>query len=137
NWLDCPRADGFGKAYLFLVLAADRQGVSYCHHDRICSTLEMTLDEYLLARDSLIANDLIEQGRDGQHAVGRGLIDPGGTVRPLDRMGPWRRDWAVAARGTRAFLLLETVARAACVGRWTVVACDSPPVGFASGRVLL
>jgi hypothetical protein len=45
--------------YLFLVLAADRQGVSYYHHDRICSTLEMTLDEYLLARDSLIAKDLM------------------------------------------------------------------------------
>jgi hypothetical protein len=45
--------------YLFLVLAADRQGVSYYHHDRICSTLEITLDEYLLARDSLIAKDLI------------------------------------------------------------------------------
>ena len=45
--------------YLFLVLAADRQGVSYYHPDRICSTLEMTLDEYLLARDSLIAKDLI------------------------------------------------------------------------------
>jgi hypothetical protein len=45
--------------YLFLVLAADRQGVSYYHHDRICSTLEITLDEYLLARDSLITKDLI------------------------------------------------------------------------------
>jgi hypothetical protein len=45
--------------YLFLVLAADRHGVSYYHHDRICSTLEMTLDEYLAARDSLIAKDLI------------------------------------------------------------------------------
>lgn len=45
--------------YLFLVLAADRQGVSYYHHVRICSTLEVTPDEYLLARDSLIAKDLI------------------------------------------------------------------------------
>lgn len=45
--------------YLFLVLAADRQGMSYYRHDRICSTLEMTLDEYLLVRDSLIAKDLI------------------------------------------------------------------------------
>lgn len=45
--------------YLFLVLAADRQGISYYRHDRICSTLETTLDEYLRARDSLIAKDLI------------------------------------------------------------------------------
>ena len=45
--------------YLFLVLAADRRGLSYYHHDRICSTLEMTLDEYLVVRDSLMAKDLI------------------------------------------------------------------------------
>jgi len=45
--------------YLFLVLAADRQGLSYYRHDRICSILEMTLDEYLFVRDSLIAKDLI------------------------------------------------------------------------------
>jgi hypothetical protein len=45
--------------YLFLVLAADRHGLSFYRHDRICSTLEMTLDEYLLARDSLLAKDLI------------------------------------------------------------------------------
>ena len=45
--------------YLFLVLAADRQGLSFYRHDRICSTLEITLDEYLLVRDSLIAKELI------------------------------------------------------------------------------
>jgi hypothetical protein len=45
--------------YLFLVLAADRRGLSYYSHDRICSTLEMTLDEYLLVRDSLVTKDLI------------------------------------------------------------------------------
>ena len=45
--------------YLFLALAADRHGLSFYRHDRICSTLEITLDEYLLVRDSLIAKDLI------------------------------------------------------------------------------
>jgi len=45
--------------YLFLVLAADRHGLSFYRHDRICSTLEMTLDDYLPVRDSLIAKDLI------------------------------------------------------------------------------
>jgi len=45
--------------YLFLVLAADRHGLSFYRHDRICSTLEITLDEYLLVRDSLIAKDLV------------------------------------------------------------------------------
>ena len=45
--------------YLFLVLAGDRNGVSYYGQDRICSLLEMHLDEYLVVRDSLIAKDLV------------------------------------------------------------------------------
>lgn len=45
--------------YLFLVLAADRNGVSYYSQDRISSLLELPLDEYLALRDSLIAKDLI------------------------------------------------------------------------------
>ena len=45
--------------YLFLVLAGDRDGVSFYAYDRICSVLEMTLDDYLLVRNSLIDKDLI------------------------------------------------------------------------------
>lgn len=45
--------------YLFLVLAGDRDGVSFYAYDRICSILEMTLDVYLLVRNSLIDKDLI------------------------------------------------------------------------------
>jgi hypothetical protein len=45
--------------YLFLVLAADRNGVSFYAHDRICSTIEVTLDDFLEARNSLIDKDLI------------------------------------------------------------------------------
>ncbi len=45
--------------YLFLVLAADRNGVSFYGHDRICATLEVPLDVYLIARDGLINKDLI------------------------------------------------------------------------------
>jgi hypothetical protein len=45
--------------YLFLVLAADRNGVSFYRYDSICSTLECTLDAYLEARNGLIAKDLI------------------------------------------------------------------------------
>ena len=40
--------------YFFLVLAADRNGVSFYAHDRICTELELTLDEYLAVRDRLI-----------------------------------------------------------------------------------
>jgi hypothetical protein len=45
--------------YLFLVLAADRNGVSFYAYDRICSTLEITPDDYVLVRNSLIHKDLI------------------------------------------------------------------------------
>lgn len=45
--------------YLFLVLAGDRRGVSYYGYDRICTTLEITLDEYLAARHGLIDKDLV------------------------------------------------------------------------------
>lgn len=45
--------------YLFLVLAADRQGLSYYSFDRICSLLSITTDDYILARNSLIDRDLI------------------------------------------------------------------------------
>jgi hypothetical protein len=45
--------------YFFLVLAADRNGVSFYAHDRICATLELTLDDYLVVRDRLIDLDLI------------------------------------------------------------------------------
>lgn len=45
--------------YLFLVLAGDRNGVSFYAYDRICDALEFTQDEYLLVRKSLIDRDLI------------------------------------------------------------------------------
>ena len=45
--------------YLFLVLVSDRNGVSFYSYDRICTLLELNLDQYLAARDSLIKKDLI------------------------------------------------------------------------------
>lgn len=45
--------------YLFLVLAADRYGLSFYRGDSICSLLGLDVDQYLKARDSLIAKDLI------------------------------------------------------------------------------
>lgn len=45
--------------YLFLVLAADRCGVSFYPYDRICSTLELAPDDYLHVRNSLLHKDLI------------------------------------------------------------------------------
>jgi len=45
--------------YFFLVLAADRNGVSFYGHDKICSTLAVSLDEYVAARNALIDKDLV------------------------------------------------------------------------------
>jgi hypothetical protein len=45
--------------YFFLVLAGDRNGVSFYAYDRLCSILEVTLDRYIEARNALITKDLI------------------------------------------------------------------------------
>lgn len=47
------------RLYFFLVLAADRNGMSFYHYDRICSTLEMVVEDYVDARNGLLAKDLI------------------------------------------------------------------------------
>ena len=45
--------------YLFLVLVADRRGLSYYSYDKICTLLRLSLNEYIYARDALIQKDLI------------------------------------------------------------------------------
>lgn len=45
--------------YLFLVLVADRKGLSYYSYDKICTLLRVSVDEYLCARDALIQKDLL------------------------------------------------------------------------------
>ena len=47
------------QLYFFLVLAADRHGLSFYSYDRICNLLQMSVDQYIEARDDLIAKDLI------------------------------------------------------------------------------
>ena len=47
------------ELYGLLVLAADRNGLSYYHYDSICSLLSMELETYLRARNALIDRDLI------------------------------------------------------------------------------
>jgi len=59
--------DGFLKSlnpselllYIFLILAADRYGLSFYSYDRICSLLHLTVEQYIEARDGLIKKDLI------------------------------------------------------------------------------
>jgi len=45
--------------YLFLIIASDRNGLSYYSYDRICTLLQFNLDEYIAARNGLIEKDLI------------------------------------------------------------------------------
>jgi hypothetical protein len=45
--------------YLFLVLASDRQGLSFYFYETICSLLQLPVDDYLRARDGLLEKDLI------------------------------------------------------------------------------
>lgn len=59
--------DGFLKSlsqfelllYIFLVLTADRHGLSYYSYERICSLLHLSAVQYIAARDGLIEKDLI------------------------------------------------------------------------------
>jgi hypothetical protein len=45
--------------YVFLVLVADRDGLSYYSYDKICTLLRISVDEYIFARNTLIEKDLI------------------------------------------------------------------------------
>jgi hypothetical protein len=45
--------------YLFLIIVADRNGLSYYSYDKICTLLRISVDEYIVARNALIDNDLI------------------------------------------------------------------------------
>lgn len=45
--------------YLFLVLVADGNGLSYYSYDRICAHTGLNLDAYIQARNGLIDKDLL------------------------------------------------------------------------------
>jgi len=45
--------------YLFLIIVADRNGLSYYSYDRICALLRISVDDYILARNALIDQDMI------------------------------------------------------------------------------
>jgi len=45
--------------YLFLILAADRYGLSFYSRRSICSLLNVDVDQYIKSQDSLIEKDLI------------------------------------------------------------------------------
>jgi hypothetical protein len=45
--------------YFFLVLAADNEGLSFYGYEKICERSNLTLEQYISARDGLIAKELI------------------------------------------------------------------------------
>ncbi len=45
--------------YLFLIVVSDRNGLSFYSYDAICTLLQITVDDYIEARDALIRKDLI------------------------------------------------------------------------------
>ncbi len=45
--------------YFFLVLVADRDGLSFYNYDKICQRLKLDADDYVRARNSLIEKRLI------------------------------------------------------------------------------
>ena len=45
--------------YIFLIVVADRNGLSYYSYDKVCTLAGLTLDEYIQARNALINKDLI------------------------------------------------------------------------------
>ena len=47
------------RLYLLLVLVADRDGISFYSHQRLCSELSITPESYHTARDGLLSKDLI------------------------------------------------------------------------------
>jgi hypothetical protein len=75
--------------YFFLVLAADRDGLSFYNYDKICQRLQLDVDDYIQARNGLIDQQLIAfDGRQFQ-------------VLALPRI-PLRRNQATPGRGPSA-----------------------------------
>jgi hypothetical protein len=83
--------------YLFLILAADRHGLSCYSYDAICTLLQINLDEYIAARDGLIGRDLI--GFDGRTFQVLAL-----PAHPVARPKPAREDAATVGRLIRESL---------------------------------
>jgi hypothetical protein len=77
--------------YIFLVLVAARNGLSYSSFDTICALLQLSLDDDLLARNALLKKDLI--AFDGHLFQGRALpprpvLQPPTPLQSAQHMAP-------------------------------------------------
>ncbi|UCE08544.1 MAG: hypothetical protein JSW07_11185 [bacterium] len=52
-------SQGENLLYFFLTLAADRDGLSFYRYDKICQLLQLSVDDYIWARDGLLQKKLI------------------------------------------------------------------------------
>ena len=68
--------------YLFLIIVGDRNGLSYYSYDKICTLLRISVDEYILARNTLIDQNMI--AFDGY--LFQVLSLPEGVTRPVSKM---------------------------------------------------
>lgn len=80
--------------YVFLVLVADRNGLSYYGYDKICTLLRFTLDDYVVARNALIEKDLI--AFDGHLFQVLSLPDKPAQARPPPQTTPQADSAAIA-----------------------------------------
>lgn len=86
--------DGFFSAldpdqlllYFFLVIAADRNGLSFYSYDSICNLLKMAVDKYVKARNALIDNDLIAFDGTIFQVLDLPTTVPAATLNPASRM---------------------------------------------------
>jgi len=74
------------ELYFLLVLAGDRNGVSFYHYDALCALLQMELESYLQARNALIARGLI--AFDGTRFQVLSLPERPGPDRPRELRTP-------------------------------------------------
>lgn len=56
-WIDLTHHERL--LYVLLVLVADRQGLSYYSYDKLCSLAGFTVDDYVVARNALMDQDLL------------------------------------------------------------------------------
>jgi replication initiation and membrane attachment protein DnaB len=78
--------------YLFLILAADRHGVSFYRKERICDALSLTFQQFDVARDRLIDLNLIAyQGYSILSPNGYYQVLPIRTPAPKPSQEVWRK----------------------------------------------
>lgn len=94
--------------YLFLVLAGDKNGISFYHYDTICSLLGIHLETYIEARRVLIEKELI--AFDGTRFQVLSLPDKPIDIRDASRPLRTRQDFEDRDPATIRQLIVSSLA---------------------------